>query len=369
MSDAGPRHRRSGRDCCARARPTATGCALARLLSWSSAGGAPSPAVARLAYRAAVPYTVGLTGAPGAGKSTLTDRLIPAAPAAGPSRARRRGGATQVAVLAVDPTSPFSGGAILGDRVRMGQHALDPTVFIRSMATRGHLGGLALAVPDAVRVLGRGRHCRVVIVETVGVGQMEVEIASAADTTVVVVTPGWGDSMQANKAGLLEVADVFVINKADRPGVPARPGGTSSRCSTSRPAATGGPPMVETTAVAARASTSCGRRSPAHRSYLRATGLLEQRPGGRGWHRSCAGCCWPGWRPGRRAGRGRGVRHGRQGAGRRGARPLRGGRRAARRGRPGALSRPGPGPPGGRYGASMADDRSSPWSAAPTGSP
>ena len=128
-------------------------------------------------------------------------------------------------VLAVDPTSPFSGGAILGDRVRMQQHALDPTVFIRSMATRGHLGGLALAVPDAVRVLGAAGH-PVVIVETVGVGQMEVEVASAADTTVVVVTPGWGDSMQANKAGLLEMADLFVINKADRPGRargPARP--------------------------------------------------------------------------------------------------------------------------------------------------
>jgi LAO/AO transport system kinase len=120
-------------------------------------------------------------------------------------------------VLAVDPTSPFSGGAILGDRVRMQQHALDPTVFIRSMATRGHLGGLALAVPDAVRVLGAAG-LPLVIVETVGVGQMEVEVASAADTTIVVVTPGWGDSMQANKAGLLEVADLFVINKADRPG-------------------------------------------------------------------------------------------------------------------------------------------------------
>ena len=121
-------------------------------------------------------------------------------------------------MLAIDPTSPFSGGAILGDRVRMQQHALDPTVFIRSMATRGHLGGLALAVPDAVRVLG-AVGLPVVIVETVGVGQMEVEVASAADTTVVVVTPGWGDSMQANKAGLLEIADLFVINKADRPGV------------------------------------------------------------------------------------------------------------------------------------------------------
>jgi LAO/AO transport system kinase len=156
-----------------------------------------------------------LTGAPGAGKSTLTDRLITLVRSGWPAPDPEP--VDQVGVLAVDPTSPFSGGAILGDRVRMGQHALDPTVFIRSMATRGHLGGLALAVPDAVRVLGAAG-LPVVIVETVGVGQMEVEIASAADTTMVVVTPGWGDAMQANKAGLLEIADLFVINKADRAG-------------------------------------------------------------------------------------------------------------------------------------------------------
>ncbi len=124
----------------------------------------------------------------------------------------------QVGVLAIDPSSPFSGGAILGDRVRMGDHALDQSVFIRSMATRGHLGGLALATPEAVRVLdaaGIGW----VLIETVGVGQVEVEVAGAADTTVVVVNPGWGDAVQANKAGLLEIADLFVINKADRAGV------------------------------------------------------------------------------------------------------------------------------------------------------
>ena len=123
-----------------------------------------------------------------------------------------------MAVLAIDPTSPFSGGAILGDRVRMQDHATDPGVFIRSMATRGHLGGLALAVPEAVRLLDAvGKP--LVIVETVGVGQVEVEIAGQADTAVVVVNPGWGDGVQANKAGLMEIADVFVINKADRQGV------------------------------------------------------------------------------------------------------------------------------------------------------
>jgi LAO/AO transport system kinase len=153
---------------------------------------------------------VGITGAPGAGKSTLTSQLI---------RARRsaRAGA-DVAVLAIDPSSPFTGGAILGDRVRMQDHALDAGVFIRSMATRGHLGGLALATPEAVRALDAvGFHW--VLIETVGVGQVEVEVAGAADTTVVVVNPGWGDAVQASKAGLLEIADVFVINKADRPGV------------------------------------------------------------------------------------------------------------------------------------------------------
>jgi len=122
-----------------------------------------------------------------------------------------------VAVLAVDPTSPFTGGAILGDRVRMQDHATDPGVFIRSMATRGHLGGLALATPQAIRVLDAAG-APWILVETVGVGQVEVEVAAATDTTVVVVTPGWGDSVQANKAGLLEIADLFVVNKADRPG-------------------------------------------------------------------------------------------------------------------------------------------------------
>jgi LAO/AO transport system kinase len=185
--------------------------ALAHLLSLVERGGPPSRAVAALAYtRPGDAYTVGLTGAPGAGKSTLTDRLI--------TLARRDGleGAGPVAVLAVDPSSPFSGGAILGDRVRMPSHGLDDGVYIRSMATRGHLGGLAVAVPDAVRVLS-SVGMPVVLIETVGVGQQEVEVAAATDTTVVVLNPGWGDAIQANKAGLLEIADLFVINKADRP--------------------------------------------------------------------------------------------------------------------------------------------------------
>jgi LAO/AO transport system kinase len=148
-----------------------------------------------------------MTGAPGAGKSTLTDKLITLMRAEG----------IDVGVLAVDPTSPFSGGAILGDRVRMQEHSTDPGVFIRSMATRGHLGGLALATPQAIRVLDAAGKAWIVV-ETVGVGQVEVEIAGQADTTVVVVNPGWGDAVQAAKAGLMEIADVFVVNKADRAG-------------------------------------------------------------------------------------------------------------------------------------------------------
>jgi LAO/AO transport system ATPase len=150
---------------------------------------------------------LGLTGSPGVGKSTSTTALVRALRAAG----------KRVGVLAVDPSSPFSGGALLGDRVRMQDHAGDSGVFIRSMASRGHLGGLAWATPQALRVLDAAG-CDVVLVETVGVGQSELEIASLADTTLVLVAPGMGDGIQAAKAGILEVADVFVVNKADRDG-------------------------------------------------------------------------------------------------------------------------------------------------------
>ncbi|MGI8492870.1 MAG: ArgK/MeaB family GTPase, partial [Acidimicrobiales bacterium] len=166
--------------------------AAGRLLSLLERGGTPARAVGRLTFAAGVgapTRVIGITGAPCAGKSTLTDQLI---------RGARQVG-QPVAVLAVDPSSPFSGGAILGDRVRMQSHATDPAVFIRSMATRGHLGGLSLATPEAVRLLA-AIGFPLVIVETVGVGQVEVEIAGAADTTVVVVHPGWGDSVQAAKA-------------------------------------------------------------------------------------------------------------------------------------------------------------------------
>jgi LAO/AO transport system kinase len=183
--------------------------ALARVLSLLERGDVIAREVGRMAYkRSGSGYTVGITGAPGAGKSTLTSAIIK----------HMRQQQLEVAVLAIDPSSPFTGGAILGDRVRMQDHATDPGVFIRSMATRGHLGGLSLSTPEAIRMLDAvGRDW--IIVETVGVGQVEVEIAGKADTTVVVLNPGWGDSVQANKAGLMEIADIFVINKADRKGV------------------------------------------------------------------------------------------------------------------------------------------------------
>ena len=183
--------------------------AIAKLISMVESGGEDATRAGAALYpHTGHGYTVGLTGAPGAGKSSLTDSII--------GRIRRDD--VEVGVLAIDPTSPFSGGAILGDRVRMQDHATDAGVYIRSMATRGHLGGLALATPRAVRVLDAvGKPW--IIIETVGVGQVEVEIAGAADTTVVVVNPGWGDGVQANKAGLMEIADLFVVNKADRDGV------------------------------------------------------------------------------------------------------------------------------------------------------
>jgi len=246
--------------------------ALARLLTFVESGGPRQLATASLAYRERAPYVVGITGPPGAGKSTLTDQLISVVL----ERASFDGADTfdQVSVLCVDPTSPFTGGAILGDRIRMQDHATNPHVFIRSMATRGHLGGLSLAVPDAVRVLGAANF-RVVLVETVGVGQIEVEIASAADTTIVVVNPGWGDAMQANKAGLLEVADIFVINKADRAGV------KETRRDLDQMLDLGGehewrPPILETVATDKTGVAELWNAVERHRTYLE-SGQLEDR--------------------------------------------------------------------------------------------
>jgi LAO/AO transport system kinase len=181
--------------------------ALARLISLVE-DGAPS---VRSVIKELLPSTgsariIGLTGSPGVGKSTVTGALVGAFRTAG----------CRVAVLAVDPTSPFTGGALLGDRVRMQDHATDDQVFIRSMASRGHLGGLAASTPQAIRVLDAAGF-DVIVIETVGVGQAEVAIASLADSVVVLLAPGMGDAIQAAKAGILEVADLFVVNKADKP--------------------------------------------------------------------------------------------------------------------------------------------------------
>jgi LAO/AO transport system kinase len=181
---------------------------VARLISLvEDASPALREVMALLAPHAGHARVIGLTGSPGVGKSTSTSALVGAY--------RRRG--MRVGVLAVDPSSPFSGGALLGDRVRMQDHATDEGVFIRSMASRGHLGGLSWATPQALRVLSAAG-CDVVLLETVGVGQAEVEVARLADTTLVLLAPGMGDGIQAAKAGILEVADVFVVNKADRDG-------------------------------------------------------------------------------------------------------------------------------------------------------
>ena len=210
-------------------------------------------------------YTVGLTGSPGVGKSSLGERLVRAA------RERER----TVAVLAVDPTSPFTGGALLGDRLRMQAHATDPGVFIRSMATRGHLGGMSLAAPEAIRVLdASGKD--LVIVETVGVGQAEVEVARAADTTVVVLQPGMGDAVQAAKAGILEIADVFVVNKADRDGADEvvrdlrnmlRMGERGEWT----------PPIVKTSTVDGSGVDDLWEAIERHRAHLQETGKLTER--------------------------------------------------------------------------------------------
>jgi LAO/AO transport system kinase len=185
--------------------------AVARLISLVEDGHpALREVMAVLAPHTGRAHIFGITGSPGVGKSTITNALV--------SALRARG--QRVGILAVDPSSPFSGGALLGDRIRMQDHALDPGVYIRSMASRGHLGGLSWTTPQALRVLDAAG-CDVVVVETVGVGQSEVEVAGLADTTLVLLAPGMGDGIQAAKAGILEIGDIFVVNKSDREGADA----------------------------------------------------------------------------------------------------------------------------------------------------
>jgi LAO/AO transport system kinase len=212
-------------------------------------------------------YVVGVTGSPGVGKSTLTSGLV---------AAYRRDGAT-VGVLAVDPSSPFSGGALLGDRVRMQEHATDSRVYIRSMASRGHLGGLAAATPQALRVLDAAG-CDLVILETVGVGQAEVEVAGMADTTLVLLAPGLGDGIQAAKAGLLEVGDVYVVNKADREGADQVARDLRSVLAlVPVPAGEWRRPILRTVATSGKGLPELVNAIASHRSWLDQRGRLEQR--------------------------------------------------------------------------------------------
>jgi LAO/AO transport system kinase len=231
----------------------------------------------REVMEALVPLTgravvVGITGSPGVGKSTSTSALVTAL--------RRTG--KRVGVLAVDPSSPFSGGALLGDRVRMQEHATDRDVFIRSMASRGHLGGLAWATPQALRVLDAAG-CDVILVETVGVGQSEVEVASTADTTVVLLAPGMGDGIQAAKAGILEIGDVYVVNKADRDGaeVTARELNHMLSLGERRQPGDWRPPIVKTVASRGEGVDDVVAALDKHHAWLERTGELARRRRGR----------------------------------------------------------------------------------------
>jgi LAO/AO transport system kinase len=243
--------------------------AVARLISHVEDG---SPLL-REVMAALTPYTgqayvVGLTGSPGVGKSTSTSALVAAF--------RKQG--KRVGVLAVDPSSPFSGGALLGDRVRMQEHATDRDVYIRSMASRGHLGGLSATTPQAVRVLDAAG-CDIVLIETVGVGQSEIEIASTADTSVVLLAPGMGDGIQAAKAGILEIGDVFVVNKADRDGADAtaRELGHMLALGESRAPGDWRPPILKTVAARAEGVDEFVEALEKHLAWLTASGQLAER--------------------------------------------------------------------------------------------
>jgi LAO/AO transport system kinase len=218
------------------------------------------------------PYTgnaqiVGITGSPGVGKSTSTNALVKAL----------RETDKRVGVLAVDPSSPFSGGALLGDRVRMQDHALDKEVYIRSMASRGHLGGLAWSTPQALRVLDAAG-CDVVLIETVGVGQSEVEIAGLADTTLVLLAPGMGDGIQAAKAGILEIGDVYVVNKADRDGADlVRKEIRNMLALADRDEESWKPPIVLTVAQTGQGVDEVVEKIDKHREFLESSGELARR--------------------------------------------------------------------------------------------
>jgi len=241
--------------------------AAARLLSLIENREAPLDVLAQLHRKSGRAHLVGITGSPGAGKSTLVDRLIDL-----DRTAKRR-----VGVIAVDPTSPFTGGAILGDRVRMESRALDPEVFIRSMGSRGALGGLAATTQDALKVLdamGKDR----VLIETVGVGQGEVDVVRVADTIVVVLVPGMGDDVQTMKAGIMEIGDVFCVNKGDREGTARTMAEVASLIEiTPHPPGAWVPPIVRTVAATGEGVPDLVAAIDRHRAHLESSGELARR--------------------------------------------------------------------------------------------
>ena len=242
---------------------------MARLISLVEDGHpALRELMAALAPHSGTAHVIGITGSPGVGKSTSTNALVGAF--------RQRG--KRIGVLAVDPSSPFSGGALLGDRVRMQDHALDPEVYIRSMASRGHLGGLSWTTPQALRVLDAAG-CDVILVETVGVGQSEVEIAGLADTTIVLLAPGMGDGIQAAKAGILEIGDLFVVNKADREGADATVRDIRHMISLGDRTEPGlwRPPVVKTVAARGEGIDEVMEALDKHVAWMEETGTLRQR--------------------------------------------------------------------------------------------
>jgi LAO/AO transport system kinase len=243
--------------------------AVARLISLvEDAHPALREVMAALAPHSGRAHVIGITGSPGVGKSTSTNALVGAF--------RERG--NRIGVLAVDPSSPFSGGALLGDRVRMQDHALDPEVYIRSMASRGHLGGLSWTTPQALRVLDAAG-CDVILVETVGVGQSEVEIAGLADTTIVLLAPGMGDGIQAAKAGILEIGDLFVVNKADREGADATVRDIRHMISLGDRTEPNlwRPPVIKTVAAQGVGVDEVMESIDKHFAWMESTGVLRQR--------------------------------------------------------------------------------------------
>lgn len=240
---------------------------IARAISCLESGDSRGEALLEKLYlRTGQAFLVGLTGAPGAGKSTLTDRLI----------THLRGEGCKVGVLAVDPTSPFTGGAILGDRVRMGRHALDSGVFIRSMGSRGNLGGLARATREAARILDAAGF-EVIVIETVGVGQSEVEIMHLADTVALVLTPGSGDAVQVFKAGIMETADLFIVNKAERAGAARLVRDIEEMLSLAKGEGEWIPPIIRTEGKTGRGTDELWGGLQKHRRFLREKGQWEER--------------------------------------------------------------------------------------------